>query len=220
MTFEEDCQLLGVDIYFTEQELSAAHRRKAAQWHSDKLQDMAPELREYADGQLARINAAYDRLRVKAKSASGNLHEEFVALTAEITEKLMTSCVTQADVNALRAQWARLEPNLVGDQRLNYQNLFSTLEDVASRAVRGELDFQALREAKTPRQVLKEFSSFLRSLQGKWQRGPTAFSEEDLKELQEHWEELNEVFSSDQISEFRDGYNKMEATIRAALEYG
>lgn len=66
-TFEQDCELLDVGADFTAEELSEARRRKAKQWHSDLLQEMAPELKKYADGQLAQINAAYDRLKTKVK---------------------------------------------------------------------------------------------------------------------------------------------------------
>jgi hypothetical protein len=65
--FEEDCQLLGIETEFTLDELSAARRRKAAQWHPDKLTGMAPELSEYAGRELSRINGACDRLEKVVK---------------------------------------------------------------------------------------------------------------------------------------------------------
>jgi hypothetical protein len=37
-TLDEDCQLLGVDEYYTIDELSAARRQKVAQWHTDRLE--------------------------------------------------------------------------------------------------------------------------------------------------------------------------------------
>ena len=64
---DPDCVLLGVYDYYTLDELSAARRTKAAQWHADKLENMAPELREYASQQLARFNGAYERLANRVK---------------------------------------------------------------------------------------------------------------------------------------------------------
>ncbi|HTT18053.1 MAG TPA: hypothetical protein VMG82_03850 [Candidatus Sulfotelmatobacter sp.] len=74
----EDCALLGIDEYYTLEELSAARRTKAAQWHPDKLETMAPELKEYATRQLARLNGAYERLEklVKWNSEPKSLRAE------------------------------------------------------------------------------------------------------------------------------------------------
>jgi hypothetical protein len=66
-TFEEDCRLLGVDANYTINELGAARRQKVTQWHPDKLEGMAVELKEYANEQLARINQAYERLEAPAQ---------------------------------------------------------------------------------------------------------------------------------------------------------
>ena len=64
---EQDCALLGVDEYYTIEELNAARRIKAVQWHPDKLDNMAPELKDYASQQLARFNGAYERLARRVK---------------------------------------------------------------------------------------------------------------------------------------------------------
>jgi hypothetical protein len=64
---KEDCQLIGVDEYYTLDELNAARRTKAAQWHPDKLGDMAPELKEFASEHLTRLNLAYERLEKHVK---------------------------------------------------------------------------------------------------------------------------------------------------------
>jgi DnaJ-class molecular chaperone len=55
-------ELLGVKSGCTKVELTAAYRRKVSQWHPDYLERMAPELRQFATEQLARINAAYEKL--------------------------------------------------------------------------------------------------------------------------------------------------------------
>jgi len=64
---KEDCQLIGVDEYYTLNELNAARRTKAAEWHPDKLGDMAPELKEFASEHLTRLNLAYERLESLVK---------------------------------------------------------------------------------------------------------------------------------------------------------
>ena len=45
MSHEQACVELGVQINSTIEEVKRAHREKAMQWHPDKLEDMAPELR-------------------------------------------------------------------------------------------------------------------------------------------------------------------------------
>jgi hypothetical protein len=64
---KEDCQLIGVDEYYTLDELNAARRTKAAQWHPDKLGEMAPELKEFATDHLTCLNLAYERLEKHVK---------------------------------------------------------------------------------------------------------------------------------------------------------
>jgi hypothetical protein len=97
---KEDCALLGVDEYYTVEELNAARRTKAAQWHPDKLDNMAPELKEFASLQLARFNAAYDRLekRVKWNTEPKTLEAECQD-TAVMMETLNSdlACVESAD---------------------------------------------------------------------------------------------------------------------------
>jgi DnaJ like chaperone protein len=51
--------LLGVAPGCPPEELSDAYHRKVSQLHPDKLEMMAPELREYATRRTARINEAY-----------------------------------------------------------------------------------------------------------------------------------------------------------------
>jgi len=72
--FEDDCSLLGVDEYYTLDELNAARRTKAAQWHPDKLNGMAPELKEFASEQLTRLNLAHERLANRVKSNACSDH--------------------------------------------------------------------------------------------------------------------------------------------------
>lgn len=93
---EEDWRLLGVDEYYTIDELSAARRTKASQWHPDKLENMAPELKEYASQQLARFNQAYERL------------EKRVTWNAE--PKTLTAECEDAAVNMenLNREWGQL----------------------------------------------------------------------------------------------------------------
>jgi hypothetical protein len=92
---EEDCRLLGIDEYYTRDELSAARRAKAAQWHPDKLEHMAPELRDYASRQLTRFNLAHERL------------EKLVTWDAQ-PETLLAECEAAAgNMESLNREWAK-----------------------------------------------------------------------------------------------------------------
>ena len=55
--------LLGVGQGCTPEELAHAYHQKMSQWHPDKLETMAPELKEYATRQTARINEAYQLIK-------------------------------------------------------------------------------------------------------------------------------------------------------------
>jgi len=63
VTEAEAYELLGVSPGCSLEELTTAYHRKVSQWHPDKLETMAQELRDHATRQTARINEAYDRLR-------------------------------------------------------------------------------------------------------------------------------------------------------------
>ena len=55
----EALALLGVAPGCTSEELAHAYHLTMSQWHPDKLETMAPELREYATRRTARLNEAY-----------------------------------------------------------------------------------------------------------------------------------------------------------------
>ncbi|MGA8308729.1 MAG: J domain-containing protein [Terriglobales bacterium] len=59
----EAYDLLGVTPGCSPEELAAAYHRKVFQWHPDKLETMADELKTYATRRTARINEAYHMLR-------------------------------------------------------------------------------------------------------------------------------------------------------------
>lgn len=59
----EACELLGVSPGCTAAEVAAAYRRRISQWHPDKLDSMADELKALATRRTARINEAYQRLK-------------------------------------------------------------------------------------------------------------------------------------------------------------
>jgi DnaJ-domain-containing protein 1 len=50
----------------TPDELAHAYHQKMSQWHPDKLENMAPELKDYATRQTQRINEAYQKLKPMA----------------------------------------------------------------------------------------------------------------------------------------------------------
>ena len=58
--------LLGVGQGCTPDELAHAYHQKMSQWHPDKLENMAPELKDYATRQTQRINEAYQKLKPMA----------------------------------------------------------------------------------------------------------------------------------------------------------
>ncbi len=62
----EALALLGVTQGCTPEELTDAYRHKMSQWHPDKLETMAPELKDYATRQTQRINEAYQKLKSTA----------------------------------------------------------------------------------------------------------------------------------------------------------
>jgi DnaJ-class molecular chaperone len=55
--------LLGVAQGCTPEELTDAYHKAVSQWHPDKLDSMAPELREYATRRTVRINEAYQLVK-------------------------------------------------------------------------------------------------------------------------------------------------------------
>jgi len=55
--------LLGVGQGCTPDELAHAYHQKMSQWHPDKLETMAPELRDYATRRTVRINEAYQLVK-------------------------------------------------------------------------------------------------------------------------------------------------------------
>jgi DnaJ domain len=63
VTEAEAYALLGVSPGCTPEELTRAYRKKVSEWHPDKLDTMAQELKDHATRQMARINEAYERLR-------------------------------------------------------------------------------------------------------------------------------------------------------------
>jgi DnaJ-domain-containing protein 1 len=63
LTEPEAFALLGVTQGCTPDELAHAYHQKMSQWHPDKLETMAPELKDYATRQTQRINEAYQMLK-------------------------------------------------------------------------------------------------------------------------------------------------------------
>jgi DnaJ-domain-containing protein 1 len=58
--------LLGVAAGCTSEELAHAYHLTMSQWHPDKLENMATELKDYATRQTQRINEAYQKLKPMA----------------------------------------------------------------------------------------------------------------------------------------------------------
>lgn len=69
VTEAEAYELLSGTPACTPEELTRAYHRKVSEWHPDKLETMAQELRDYATRHLARVNEAYERLKTSAVEA-------------------------------------------------------------------------------------------------------------------------------------------------------
>ena len=66
VTENEAFALLGVGQGCTPDELAHAYHLTMSQWHPDKLENMATELKDYATRQTQRINEAYQLLKTTA----------------------------------------------------------------------------------------------------------------------------------------------------------
>ena len=63
MTPRRACRLLGVTASSTGEQIKAAYRRMASQWHPDRLERGSEHARRMATDQMAAINEAYSLLR-------------------------------------------------------------------------------------------------------------------------------------------------------------
>jgi hypothetical protein len=57
------CRLLGVQADSSWAQIKTAYRRKAGQWHPDRMQHRSEEARRRANDQMIAINQAYGLLR-------------------------------------------------------------------------------------------------------------------------------------------------------------
>ncbi len=62
-------EVFGLELVFSQKQLSAARRRLAAQYHPDRWQAAPPGAAKAAEEAMKRINAAYDQLKATAKAA-------------------------------------------------------------------------------------------------------------------------------------------------------
>lgn len=59
---ESLCQILGVSLDCSAQELKAAYRRKLKEYHPDRVADMGAEIQMLAERKTKEINSAYEQL--------------------------------------------------------------------------------------------------------------------------------------------------------------
>jgi curved DNA-binding protein CbpA len=57
------CRLLGVQADSSWAQIKTSYRRKAGQWHPDRMQHGSEETRRQANDQMIAINQAYGLLR-------------------------------------------------------------------------------------------------------------------------------------------------------------
>lgn len=68
LTLQEAYQVLGMTNNATLEEIRQAYRQKISEWHPDKVNTMAKELREFATRMTARINKAYEMIKSSRKT--------------------------------------------------------------------------------------------------------------------------------------------------------
>lgn len=69
LTLNDAYAVLGVTDTATFEEIKRAYRIKIAEWHPDKVNTMAKELRELATRTTARINDAYEMIKNSQKAS-------------------------------------------------------------------------------------------------------------------------------------------------------
>jgi DnaJ-domain-containing protein 1 len=69
--YRDALRMLGVSASASATEIKKAYHAKISQWHPDRLEGMAPELKKIATEKLAQINAAYEVVcKTRARTAS------------------------------------------------------------------------------------------------------------------------------------------------------
>jgi len=53
-------EILGVGVFATREEITAAYKRRISEYHPDKVAQLGDEIREVAERKSKQINAAYD----------------------------------------------------------------------------------------------------------------------------------------------------------------
>ena len=53
-------EVLGVGVFATREEITAAYKRRISEYHPDKVARLGDEIREVAERKSKQINAAYD----------------------------------------------------------------------------------------------------------------------------------------------------------------
>lgn len=109
-SLEGDCRTLAISPHFTVEELRSAYMSKAKEWHPDRLEGMAPELKDYANRQFAQISAAY--VRLKEKAAVGELVFAASEAPAQASEPRRSTQPTLGSAHASEDdQWHWEEPS-------------------------------------------------------------------------------------------------------------
>ena len=62
---ERYCKILGLRGKVTNEEIKKAYRKRIAEYHPDKVQRMAPEIRDLAQKRTAELTEAYAYLKEK-----------------------------------------------------------------------------------------------------------------------------------------------------------
>ena len=59
------CQVLGIQGKVTGEQIKKAYRKRIAEYHPDKVQNMAPEIRKLAERRTAELTEAYAFMKEK-----------------------------------------------------------------------------------------------------------------------------------------------------------
>ena len=92
--------ILGITPSATLEEIKAAYREKAKQYHPDRVSHLGPEFQELAERRMKELNEAYEFLIKSYDDNQERYHEQYTSEQNEETTKSKTASETSEDVKA------------------------------------------------------------------------------------------------------------------------